>query len=117
MAPRGSPEDPKATALRESRCLNPHRRGVRFRGLFRRPRRRAGQYEMVRCVRVEGAPVTATAAANIRRRRHRARCPVTVIHGHLAACPRPGTGAKLGTEPDIAWRPHLCQTVKTLHCP
>ena len=24
MAPRGSPEDPKVTALRESRCLNPH---------------------------------------------------------------------------------------------
>ena len=24
MAPRGSPEDPKVTVLRESRCLNPH---------------------------------------------------------------------------------------------
>ena len=24
MAPRGSSEDPKVTALRESRCLNPH---------------------------------------------------------------------------------------------
>ena len=24
MAPRGSTEDPKVTALRESRCLNPH---------------------------------------------------------------------------------------------
>jgi len=24
MAPRGPSEDPKVTALRESRCLNPH---------------------------------------------------------------------------------------------
>jgi hypothetical protein len=24
MGPRGSSEDPKVTALRESRCLNPH---------------------------------------------------------------------------------------------
>jgi hypothetical protein len=46
MAPRGSPEDPKVTALRESRCLNPHPEQVTdetFGAVLRRPRRRAGQ--------------------------------------------------------------------------
>ena len=68
MAPRGSSEDPKVTALRESRCLNPHPEQVTDEAF------RAGEffgardtvqvkYEMVRRVTVDGAPVTAAAAA------------------------------------------------------
>ena len=68
MAPRGSPEDPKVTALRESRCLNPRPEQVTdetFRSEEFFDARDAVQvkYEMVRRVRVDGAPVTATAAA------------------------------------------------------
>ncbi len=68
MAPRGSPEDPKVTALRESRCLNPHPGQVTdetFLSADFFDARDAVQvkYEMVRRVRVDGAPVTATAAA------------------------------------------------------
>ena len=68
MVPRGSPEDPKVTALRESRCLNPHPEQVTD-GAFLTQEffdaRDAVQvkYEMVRAVTVDGAPVTATAAA------------------------------------------------------
>ena len=68
MAPRGSSEDPKVTALRESRCLNPHPEQVTDQAFL------AGEffdardavqvkYEMVRRVSVDGAQVTATAAA------------------------------------------------------
>src|SRR5713101_382141 len=68
MAPRGSPEDPKVTALRESRCLNPHPGQVRdeafLAGDFFDARDAVQvKYEMVRRVSVDGAPVTATAAA------------------------------------------------------
>ena len=68
MVPRGSPEDPKVTALRESRCLNPHPGQVTdetFLSADFFDARDAVQvkYEMVRRVRVDGAPVTATAAA------------------------------------------------------
>ena len=68
MAPRGLSEDPKVTALRESRCLNPHPGQVTdeaFRSGDFFDARDAVQvkYEMVRRVRVDGAPVTATAAA------------------------------------------------------
>ena len=68
MAPRGSPQDPKVTALRESRCLNPRPEQVTdetFRSEEFFDARDAVQvkYEMVRRVRVDGAPVTATAAA------------------------------------------------------
>jgi len=68
MAPRGSPADPKVTALRESRCLNPHPEQVTdpaFLAAEFFDARDAVQvkYEMVRRVTVDGAPVTATAAA------------------------------------------------------
>src|ERR1700758_4665876 len=68
MARQGSPADPKVTALRESRCLNPHPEQVTdemFRSEEFFDARDAVQvkYEMVRRVRVDGAPVTATAAA------------------------------------------------------
>jgi transposase len=68
MAPRGSTEDPKVTALRESRCLNPHPGQVTdpafLTGEFFDARDAVQvKYEMVRRVTVDGAPVTATAAA------------------------------------------------------
>src|SRR5437763_1082870 len=68
MARRGPSEDPKVTALRESRCLNPHPEQVTDEAFLAADffdARDAVQvkYEMVRRVTVEGAPVTATAAA------------------------------------------------------
>jgi transposase len=68
MAPRGSSEDPKVTALRESRCLNPHPEQVTDPGFLSGEffdARDAVQvkYEMVRRVSVDGEPVTAAAAA------------------------------------------------------
>src|SRR5436190_13971147 len=68
MAPRGPSEDPKVTALRESRCLNPHPGQVTdeafLSGEFFDARDAVQvKYEMVRRVTVDGAPVTATAAA------------------------------------------------------
>ena len=68
MAPRGSSEDPKVTALRESRCLNPHPEQVTDEAFLSEEffdARDAVQvkYEMVRRVIVDGAPVTAAAAA------------------------------------------------------
>ena len=68
MAPRGSSEDPKVTALRESRCLNPHPEQVTdpaflADGFFDARDAVQVKYEMVRRVSVDGAPVTATAAA------------------------------------------------------
>jgi transposase len=68
MAPRGSPEDPKVTALRESRCLNPHPEQVTdpafLTGEFFDARDAVQvKYEMVRAVTADGAPVTAAAAA------------------------------------------------------
>ena len=68
MAPRRSAEDPKVTALRESRCLNPHPEqvtdpGFLADGFFDARDAVQVKYEMVRRVSVDGAPVTATAAA------------------------------------------------------
>ena len=68
MATRGPSEDPKVTALRESRCLNPHPGQVTDPAFLADEffdARDAVQvkYEMVRRVSVDGAPVTATAAA------------------------------------------------------
>jgi hypothetical protein len=61
MAPRGSPEDPKAAALRESRCLNPHPGRVTDPAfltgeLFDARDMVQVKYEMVRRVSVDGAP-------------------------------------------------------------
>ena len=68
MTPRGPAEDPKVTALRESRCLNPHPEQVTDEafladGFFDARDAAQVKYEMVRRVSVDGAPVTATAAA------------------------------------------------------
>jgi Helix-turn-helix domain len=68
MAPRSPAEDPKVTALRESRSLNPHPEQVTdpvfLAGDFFDARDAVQvKYEMVRRVSVDGAPVTATAAA------------------------------------------------------
>jgi transposase len=68
MATRGSSADPKATALRESRCLNPRPEQVTDEAFLTAEffdARDAVQvkYEMVRRVSVDGASVTATAAA------------------------------------------------------
>ena len=68
MTLRGPAEDPKVTALRESRCLNPHPEHVTDEAFlsadFFDARDTAQvKYEMVRRVTVDGAPVTATAAA------------------------------------------------------
>jgi hypothetical protein len=68
MAQRGSSEDPKVTALRESRSLNPHPGQVTDEAFLAEEffdARDAVQvkYEMVRRVSVDGEPVTATAAA------------------------------------------------------
>jgi transposase len=68
MAPRGSSADPKVTALRESRCLNPHPEQVTDEafgaGDFFDARDMVQvKYEMVRRVTVDGAPVTTAAAA------------------------------------------------------
>ena len=68
MAPRGSAEDPKVTALRESRCLNPHPEqvtdpGFLADGFFDARDAVQVKYEMVRRVTVDGEPVTAAAAA------------------------------------------------------
>ena len=68
MSPRRSAEDPKVSALRACRCLHPHPEQVTdpvFIGEeFFDPRDAVQvKYEMVRRVAVEGASVTATAAA------------------------------------------------------
>ena len=67
MARRREIEDPKVTALREARCLNPHPGAVTdevFTSQEFFDARDAVQvkYEMVRRVRVDGAPITQTAA-------------------------------------------------------
>ena len=68
MARRQGRQDPKEVALAEARCLNPHPEQVtdaEFLASDFFDARDAVQvkYEMVRRVRVDGAPVTATAAA------------------------------------------------------
>jgi transposase len=68
MARRGSREDPKVTALREARCLNPHPAAVTdetfgTHEFFDARDAVQVKYEMVRRVRVDGASVTETAAA------------------------------------------------------
>ena len=68
MARRGPGEDPKAAALREARCLNPHPGQVTNEAFLAEQffdARDAVQvkYEMVRAVTVDGLPVTAAAAA------------------------------------------------------
>ncbi len=111
MVPRGSPEDPKVTALRESRCLNPHPEQVTD-GAFLTQEffdaRDAVQvkYEMVRAVTVDGAPVTATAAAFGYSRpsyyQAAAALAASGLEGLVPAKPGPRGGHKL-TEQILAW--------------
>jgi len=111
MSPRGSSEDPKVTALRASRCLNPHPELVSDPGF-------AGEeffdardgvqvkYEMVRRVQVEGASVTATAAAFGYSRpsyyEAAAAQAAAGLEGLVGAKPGPHGGHKL-TETVLAW--------------
>ncbi len=111
MALRGSPEDPKVTALRESRCLNPHP------GQVSDPAFLAGEffdardavqvkYEMVRAVSVNGAPVTAAAAAfgYSRPSYYQAAAALAAggLEGLVPARPGPRGGHKLTSEV-LAW--------------
>ena len=68
MARRRADADPKQAALRQARCLNPHPEHVRDPAFLASEFFDARdvvqvKYEMVRRVRVDGAPVTAAAAA------------------------------------------------------
>ena len=68
MAGQQGRPDPKEAALAGARCLNPHPEQVTDReflssGFFDARDAVQVKYEMVRRVRVDGAPVTATAAA------------------------------------------------------
>ncbi len=111
MAPRGSPEDPKVTALRESRCLNPHPGQVTdetfLTGEFFDARDAVQvKYEMVRRVTVDGAPVTAAAAAFGYSRpsyyQAAAALAASGLEGLVPARPGPRGGHKLTGE-ILAW--------------
>ncbi len=107
MAPQGLPADPKVTALRESRCLNPHPGQVTdeafLAGDFFDARDAVQvKYEMVRRVTVDGAPVTATAAAFGYSRpsyyQAAAALAESRLEGLVPARPRPRGGHKLTGE-------------------
>ena len=109
MARSVGSEDPKVAVLREARCLNPHPEAVTdevFRSQEFFDARDAVQvkYEMVRRVSVDGAPVTATAAAAAfgysRPAFYEAAAAVDEqgLDGLVAAKPGPHGGHKLTTE-------------------
>src|SRR6266496_6205986 len=111
MAARGSSGDPKVTALRESRCLNPHPDQVTdeafLAGEFFDARDAVQvKYEMVRRVTVDGAPVTAAAAAFGYSRpsyyQAAAALAESGLDGLVPARPGPRGGHKL-TEQILAW--------------
>ena len=111
MARRGSPADPKVAALRESRCLNPHPEQVTDEafladGFFDARDAVQVKYEMVRRVSVDGAPVTATAAAFGYSRpsyyQAAAALAESGLDGLVPARPGPRGGHKL-TEQVLAW--------------
>src|SRR6266571_5369969 len=111
MAPRGSPEDPKVTALRESRCLNPHPEQVTdetfLTGDFFDTRDAVQvKYEMVRAVTADGAPVTAAAAAFGYSRPSYYQAAAALagsgLEGLVPARPGPRSGHKLTAE-ILAW--------------
>jgi transposase len=111
MAPRRSSEDPKVTTLRESRCLNPHPEQVTdeafLSGEFFDARDAVQvKYEMVRRVSVDGAPVTATAAAFGYSRpsyyQAAAALAESGLEGLVPARPGPRGGHKL-TDQVLAW--------------
>ena len=111
MTPRGAAEDPKVTALRESRCLNPHPEQVTDEafladGFFDARDAVQVKYEMVRRVSVDGAPVTATAAAFGYSRpsyyQAAAALAESGLDGLVPARPGPRGGHKL-TDQVLAW--------------
>jgi transposase len=119
MTPRRPVEDPKVTTLRQARCLNPHPEQVAdpaFLGEEFFDARDAVQvkYEMIRRVRVDGASVTAAAAAfgYSRPSYYEAAAALTAtgLEGLVAAKPGPHEGHKL-TEAVLAWaEEHLAAT-------
>ena len=111
MARRGSSGDPKVAALRESRCLNPRPEQVTdeafLAGEFFDARDMVQvKYEMVRRVTVDGAPVTAAAAAFGYSRpsyyQAAAALAESGLDGLVPARPGPRGGHKL-TGPILAW--------------
>ncbi len=111
MAIREAVEDPKVTALRETRCLNPHPEQVRDEAFLREEffdARDAVQvkYEMVRRVVVEGDSVTAAAAAfGYSKPSYYAAAAALAasgLEGLVAAKPGPRGGHKL-TETILIW--------------
>jgi transposase len=111
MGSRGSPEDPKVSALRASRCLNPHPEQVSdpaFLGEEFFDARDVVQvkYEMIRAVSVDGETVTAAAAAfgYSRTSYYQAADALAAsgLEGLVAAKPGPHAGHKL-TEAVLAW--------------
>jgi len=111
MAPRGSAEDPKVTALRQSRCLNPHPEQVtdpEFLSAEFFDARDTVQvkYEMVRRVSVDGASITETATAFGYSRpsyyQAAAALAASGLEGLVPAKPGPRGGHKL-TEQILTW--------------
>ena len=111
MAIREAVEDPKVTALRETRCLNPHPEQVRDEAFLHEEffdARDAVQvkYEMVRRVVVEGDSVTAAAAAfGYSKPSYYAAAAALAasgLEGLVAAKPGPRGGHKL-TETILIW--------------
>lgn len=107
----GAGEDPKVTALRESRCLNPHPEQVRDEAFLAEEffdARDATQvkYEMVRRVQTDGESVTAAAAAfGYSRPSYYAAAAALAqsgLEGLVAAKPGPRAGHKL-TDAVLTW--------------
>jgi transposase len=111
MARRGSPEDPKVTALRAARCLNPHPEQVsdptfRAEEFFDARDVVQVKYEMIRRVSVDGDSVTTAAAAfGYSRPSYYAAAAALAqsgLEGLVAAKPGPRAGHKL-TDAVLAW--------------
>lgn len=111
MARRGASEDPKVTALRETRCLNPHPDRVAdpeflAEEFFDARDTVQVKYEMVRRVLVDGVPVTAAAAAFGYSRpsyyQAAAALEQSGLEGLVPAKPGPRGGHKL-TDDILAW--------------
>src|ERR1700737_4750891 len=111
MAPRGSSQDPKVTALRQARCLNPHPEQVTDQTFLSEEFFDARdmvqvKYEMVRRVSVEGASVTDAAAAFGYSRpsyyQAAAALAESGLEGLVPAKPGPRGGHKL-TEQILTW--------------
>src|SRR5258708_16014369 len=111
MAPRGSSEAAKVTALREARCLNPHPEQVTDQAFcseefFDARDMVQVKYEMVRAVTVDGVSVTDAAAAFGYSRpayyQAAAALAESGLEGLVPAKPGPRGGHKL-TEQILTW--------------